>query len=270
MGSVRMPIKSHLLVLSAFLLLNAAPIFAADSGMPAVAAIPTAQQQVHYDPATDRITLNVHDMSLTQLLARISVQTGVEILMDPTVERTITFSMQDQPLEAGLNKLMRGLNTVMIHDQRDVPGKGPQSMLTTVKLLPEGQTNTALLRPVVSPEAEALLRAKGRDPSGRARSDQVSDQVSERRAARLAKMAPVQRAKLEQQAVEKTNRKAQNQVAGAERKAKRQQRIEQNITKQLAEAQAKMDTNPVFYQQRIQVLTERLSRIQNPATRPQQ
>jgi len=267
MGSVCMPINSHLLVLSAFLLLNAVPIFAADSGVPAVAAIPAAQQQVHYDPATDRLTLNVQDMSLTQLLARISGQTGVEILMDPTVERTITFSMQDQPLEAGLNKLTRGLNTVMIHDQRDVPGKGRQSMLTTVKLLPEGQTNSALLRPVVSPEAEALLRAKGRDPA----SKPGNERVNERRAARLEKMTPEQRAKLEKQEADKVNRKAHNQMSRAEQKANRQQRQVQNITEQLAEAQAKMDTNPVFYQQRIQVLTERLSRIQNgPATRPQQ
>jgi hypothetical protein len=261
---MNMAIKSHLIALSAFLLLNATPIFAADSGVSAAAAIPATQQQVHYDRATNCLTLHVQDMSLTQLLAQISGQTGVEILMDPTVERPITFSMQDQPLEAGLNKLTRGLNTVMIHDQRDVPGKGRQSMLTTLKLLPAGQTNSALLRPVLSPEAAALLRAKGLDPASRA-----TPQVSERRAARLEKMTPEQRAKLEKQATEKANRKAQNQAARAEQKAKRQQRLEQNITKQLANAQAKMDTNPVFYQQRTQVLTERLNHIQNsPTTRP--
>lgn len=261
-----MVIKSPLLVLSAFLLLNTAPIFAADSGVPAAAAILAVQQQVHYDRATDRLTLSVQDMSLTQLLAQISRQTGVAILIDPAVERPMTFSMQDQPLEAGLNKLTRGLSTVMIHDQRDVPGKGRQSMLTTVKLLPEGETNAALLRPVLSPEAEALLHAKGRDPASKS----GNDRVNERRAARLEKMTPEQRAKLEKQEADEANRKGQTKTDRAEQKAKRQQRQVQNITKQLAEAQAKMDTNPAFYQQRVQVLTERLSRIQNgPATPPQ-
>jgi len=265
-----MKIRFHLRVLCAVLLLNAAPLFAADSVEPAAAALPAAQPQVHYDPATDRLTLDVRDMSLTQLLARISAQTGVEILLDPALERPVTVAMQDKPLEAGLTALTREYNTVMIHDQRDVPGKGSQSLLTTIKLLPQGQTNTALLRPALSPEAEAVMRAGGHDPAGTLAAP-GNERVSARRAARLEKMTPEQRAKIEQFETDKARRKAQMKANRAEQKAKRQKQQVENITRQLANAQAKMDSNPVYYQQRIQVLTERLDRIQNgpPASPPQ-
>ena len=265
-----MKIRFHLLVLSAVLLLNAAPLFAADSGEPAAAALPAAQQQVHYDPATDRLTLDVRDMSLTQLLARISAQTGVEILIDPALERPVTVAMQDQPLEAGLTTLTREYNTVMIHDQRDVPGKGSQTLLITIKLLPRGQTNTALLRPALSPEAEAVMRASGRDPAGTPGNAGGDARVSARRAARLEKMTPEQRAKIEQIETDKARRKAQMQADRAEQKAKRQKRQVEDINRQLAKAQARMDTDPEFYQQRIQALTERLGRIQNGTSSPPQ
>lgn len=265
-----MKIRSLLLFLCAVLLWHAAPALAAGSGEPAATVIPAAPQQVHYDPATDRLTLNVQDMSLTQLLARISAQTGVEILLDPALERPVTVAVQDQPLEAGLTTLTREYNTVMIHDQRDVPGKGIQTLLTTIKLLPRGQTNTALLRPALSPEAEAVMRAKGHDPAGMPGNGGTDARVSERRAARLEKMTPEQRAKLEQIETDKAKRKAQMQADRAERKVQRQKRQVDNITKQLADAQARMDTNPAYYQQRIQVLTERLNRIRNGAAGPPQ
>jgi hypothetical protein len=223
-----------------------------------------AAQEVRYDAATDRLSLDVQDRSLTDVLARIARQSDVEILMDPSVERPVTASLQDQPLETVLGNLTRGMNAVMIHDERDLPGQGRQAVLVRMELLPSGETNTALLRPVLSPEAEALLRAKGYDPAGAL----GHDQVSARRQARLEQMDPAKRERLEKQDAAKANRKAQTEAARAESQAQRQQARLERLNTRLARAQTLAATDPEAGQPRVQQLTQKIARLQQDKTQP--
>jgi hypothetical protein len=227
--------------------------FAADTSP----APPTAQE-VRYDASTDRLNVEVQNRSLTDVLAQISRQSGVVILADPNVDHPVTASLQNQPLEDALGDLTRGMNAVMIHDERDIPGQGRQPVLTRLELLPVGQTNTALLRPVLSPEAEALMRAKGHDPAG----SLAHDRVDARRQARLEKMDPAQRERVEKHAAERTSRRAEEKAAKTERQAKKQQDRLQHLNNQLAQLQAQAATNPEGSQQRIQQLNQKIARIQ--------
>jgi hypothetical protein len=151
----------------------------------------------------------------------------------------------------------------MIHDERDIQGQGRQPVLTRLQLLPVGQTNTALLRPVLSPEAEALVRAKGRDPAGTL----AHDRVDARRQARLEQMNPAQRARVEQHAAERTSRNAEEKAARTKRQAKRQQDRLQRLNAQLAQLQAQSATDPKA-SQRIEQLNQKIARIQQGNAQP--
>ena len=249
-------LKYMLIALAALLAAN--PAFSADTLSPATHP---AAQEVRYDAATDRLSLDVQNLSLTEVLERISRQSGVEILMDPSVEHPVTASLQDQPLESVLGNLTRGLNAVMIHDERDLPGQGRQPVLVRLELLPTGETNTALLRPVLSPEAEALLRAKGHDPA-----DPLGhERINARRQARLEKMDPAKRERIEQQDAAKASRKAASKAARLENQAKRQQARLERLNAKLTRAQALAATDPES-QQRVQQLTQRIARLQQGKT----
>jgi hypothetical protein len=250
-------LKHTLIALAALLAAN--PAFSADTPSPATQL---AAQEVRYDAATDRLSLNVQNLSLTEVLARISRQSDVEILMDPSVERPVTASLQDQPLESVLGNLTRGMNAVMIHDERDLPGQGRQPVLVRLELLPTGETNTALLRPVLSPEAEALLRAKGHDPAD----PLVKTRVNARRQARLEKMDPAQRERIEAQDAAKASRKAESKAARLESQAKRHQARLERLNAKLTRAQALAATDPEAGQQRVQRLNQRIARLQQGKT----
>jgi hypothetical protein len=236
-------------------LLAAGTLFAAEDTSP---ALPSAGQEVRYDAATDRLSLDVKDRSLTDVLARISQQSDVEILIDPAVERPVTVSLQDQPLESVLGNLTRGMNAVMIHDERDLPVQGRQPVLVRMELLPKGQTNTALLRPVLSPEAEAMMRAKGRDPADSER----RGFLNARREARLEHMDPARREKYEKRAAVQAEHQAKDQAARAERQAQHQQIRLEHLNARLAQAQALAATDPEGSQQRIQQINQKIARIQ--------
>jgi hypothetical protein len=228
------------------------------SGMsPALtAAAPAAEAEtpsvplVHYDGSTDRLSLEAEDASLTGILVRISRLSGVEILVHPDVERRITARIDNQPLEQGLATLTRGLNSVLVHDIRSLPGEEELNMLVTVKLLPPGQTNTALLMPVLSPEAEALIRADRRDRTGA----RVPGLANDRRLARLQKLPPEQREKVEQIEVEQVSKKLQRTAEKAERRAERKRDKLALMHQRLERLQGRGFANPERHQARISEL----------------
>jgi hypothetical protein len=223
------------------------------------AAVDTAKTgpQVRYNAVTDQLSLDASGASLTGLLQRIARQSGVEILVDPAVERNVTLHIDQQPLEQGIRNLTRGLNTILVHDIRDVPGKGAQNLLVGIKLLPAGQTNTARLVPVLSPEAEALARGSGKDPAGK-----FNTTADERRAARLAKLPPEQRERLEQAQAKKDQQDNARKAAQAERRAQRKQEKLARLNERLQKAQASAGGNPERNLQEITTLQQKISDTQ--------
>ena len=236
-------------LIAILILLTATEAFATDTPLPIA---PVETQVVRYDAATDRLSLDVHALPLTQVLARISRQSGVEILAAPGIDSPVTASVQNQPLEGALGDLTRGMNVVMIHDQRDVPGQGKQPVLVRMELLPVGQSNKALLHPLRVPGDGATPYAGEADPAG-ARAGRF---FNARRQARHRQTDPDRRQ-------ERAAAKADNaQATESERQARNRQRRLERLNRQLAEAQALAATDPEASQQHIQKINQKIARIQ--------
>lgn len=214
-----------------------------------------AQPSVHYESTTDRLTIDVHDASLISVLKAISRQSGVGFLIDPSVERVVSLEASDRPLEQVVKTLTRGMNRVMVHEVRTLPGMGEQNVLVEVQLLPKGQTNTALLMPLLSPEAEAMLRADSRNQAAR-------PMIHERRMARLEKLPPEQRERLEKLEMDKAQQELDRAAAKAERKAERKQEKLARLNERLQQLQSRTGVNPERRQQKINKLTQQIAETQ--------
>jgi type II secretory pathway component GspD/PulD (secretin) len=87
---------------------------------------------VSYDTKNDRLTVDAKSVPLTQILAQISEQSGVEILVDPSVEKELSIYLPAQPLKKALKQLARGLNYAMYYNDED-------SRLVAMKIVPKGK-----------------------------------------------------------------------------------------------------------------------------------
>jgi type II secretory pathway component GspD/PulD (secretin) len=101
---------------------------------------------VSYDTKNDRLTVDAKKVPLTQILAQISEQSGVEILVDPSVEKDISIYLPAQPLKKALKQIARGLNYAMYYNDED-------SRLVAMKIVPKGKQGSSNLVPVTHPNA---------------------------------------------------------------------------------------------------------------------
>ncbi|MHC4639491.1 MAG: hypothetical protein ACYTBV_18645 [Planctomycetota bacterium] len=101
---------------------------------------------VSYDTKNDRLTVDAKSVPLTQILAQISEQSGVEILVDPSVEKDINIYLPAQPLEKALKQLARDLNYAMHYDKAE-------SRLVAMKIVPQGKQTSSNFVSVTKPTA---------------------------------------------------------------------------------------------------------------------
>ncbi len=113
--------------------------------LPALAEVQTPAP-FKYDSDSDRLSIDVTEVSLKGLLGVIGRNTGVEMRMDPAAERTVSARIESLPLEEGLKRITRGMSTIAIYDERpDKPGSAP--MLIGYYVLPEGQYDNSRALP---------------------------------------------------------------------------------------------------------------------------
>jgi hypothetical protein len=115
---------------------------------PMLGAENSARFNVSYDRQTGLLTVEADRTPLTQILAQIATQSGVEIMVDPSIEKEISISLPEQPLEKALRKIARGLSYAMYYDVGD-------SKLVAMKILPQGKQGSGNLVPASLFDARA-------------------------------------------------------------------------------------------------------------------
>ena len=100
--------------------------------------------ELSYDKQQDRLSIQAHQASLTQVLGRIAAETGMNIRIHPDVQATITLQLPPQPLERAIKQLVRGLSYIL--EYRTPPGsnKATKSRLVGILLLPKGKHSSEL------------------------------------------------------------------------------------------------------------------------------
>jgi hypothetical protein len=182
--------------------------------------------QVHYDSAADRLTVVAQEIPLSTLLAHIAIASGLEILMDPDADRPVSITLRDQPLEAGLKRLVRGLSYAMFYESKPFEGSKPNSpLLIAMKVLPQGKEDRTALAPVVTLEKEARARAVA--PGSTPRPSGPSAGYSAKRwQMRLDKLPDATRQRLEEHVRQHQVLREKQVVKRAEQRAERQEALQ--------------------------------------------
>ena len=111
--------------------------------------------EVTYDRERDLLSVRADQVPLTQVLGRISDRSGIEILIDPSIDNKISIVISEQPLEKALKQIARGLSYVMLYGKSSNQDRSSGLRLATMKLLPEGRQNSPNLVPVAVLNARA-------------------------------------------------------------------------------------------------------------------
>jgi hypothetical protein len=212
---------------------------------------------VFYDAATDHLSLNVKDASLLEVLAKISILSGVEILVSPGVEQRITLTLQDRGLEDGLKQIVQvfKLNHAAFYHKGTAKDGSEKITLVGMQIIGKDK-NTSNLKPVVALEHEAMVRtlsqrsktkdtAKGKLPS-------MMDYAQQRWQARLSAMSEEQRRKLEADAQKRAEKAEAEKKQREERRAEREKRNEEREAERQAQEELLKATDPERYELRQQ------------------
>ncbi|MDZ4184790.1 MAG: hypothetical protein U1D97_07415 [Desulfuromonadales bacterium] len=204
---------------------------------------------VRYDGRSDLLTVQARQVSLLQLLAEISLQTGVEILMDPAAEKTVTVDFEKKTLEDGLRQMTRlhNLNTALSYADPIAGSQRKTPLVIGVKVLPQGKSSSSNLLPVLTGRKE--IAARTADAAGKEKIRTLQQQRWEERKAQLSAQERQEiEVKEKQLQAEKAKDKARQDKAKEERDKKKAAREERR--KQREEAQKQND--PEGYQRRVE------------------
>ncbi|MBI3772433.1 MAG: hypothetical protein HY272_07020 [Gammaproteobacteria bacterium] len=119
------------------------------------AAVSVQNPQIRYDLKQDRLSIQAQDVALKTIMTRIAFVSGIEVMIDPAVDRTVSANFKDESLEEGIRRITRGLNTIYQYSSKKPNSK---SLLIGARLLPSGKSDTSALVPVMSLEQEAVIR----------------------------------------------------------------------------------------------------------------
>lgn len=179
-------------------------------------------EPVLYDRQQDTLSIQTKDHALSDILLRVSRQTGMDVRMDPKVERKVTMTLKAQPIERSLDRLLAQLS-VLKQFKTEGKGKNQKDILVSITVLPEGQRDASSAQRLMSSEAELPYRAgvmSQYDKRAAVRSDIRNDQMVNRWKAREKTLTAKEKARYDKLKADMDKRTAAQEKDRAEQKAR--------------------------------------------------
>lgn len=179
-------------------------------------------EPVLYDRQQDTLSIQTKDHALSDILLRVSRQTGMDVRMDPKVERKVTMTLKAQPIERSLDRLLAQLS-VLKQFKTEGKGKNQKDILVSITVLPEGQRDASSAQRLMSSEAELPYRAgvmSQYDKRATVRSDIRNDQMVTRWKAREKTLTAKEKARYDKLKADMDKRTAAQEKDRAEQKAR--------------------------------------------------
>lgn len=189
----------------------------AESVLPAVRQTPAeaALGPMSYNRQKDTLSLEAKNEKLSSVLFRLGMQAALDVRMDMKVDRVVTLSFKDVPLEKAVDRLTSQLSVLKSFEK-----KGKKNLLVQVVVLPEGKYDASAATRLLDIDRELGLRAGqlySQTADGQ-RTKRKADMLAERWAARP--LSPEQRAAYEADLKRLEERALAREKRNEERKAK--------------------------------------------------
>lgn len=100
--------------------------------------------EILYSANSNLLSVNAQSAPLSTLLAEISQQTNLRIVVDRSVDKPITIRFKDKPLEQALAYLLKGMNVLSLYADHRVSNH--KTSLLALHVLPDGADNHDVLK----------------------------------------------------------------------------------------------------------------------------
>lgn len=132
---------------------------------------------VRYDAESQRISIAAEDAPLRSVLREISQATGIEILVDPSIDTRVDVSLKAQPIENAMKIMLREGNYVLKYGTRE-----NVTYVKSIAVLPKGLENNPNLKPISALNTAPGDRGRGGAASGMSDSmaSDGAEQIKER------------------------------------------------------------------------------------------
>ena len=204
---------------------------------------------VRYDGRSDQLSVQARQVSLLQLLGEISLQTGVEILMDPAAEKIVTADFEKKTLEDGLRQMTRlhNLNTALSYADPKAGSQRKTPLVISMKVLPQGKSSSTNLLPVLSGRKE--IAARTADTPAK---DDIRTFQQQRWEARKAQLSAQERQEIEVKEKQLQAEKAKDRARQDKAKEDREKRKAEHEVRRQQREEIQKKQDPEGYQRRIE------------------
>lgn len=211
-----------------------------------------AHPAISYDKKTDELTLAAKDASYKETMAQVAALTGIEILMDPKAEHNLTITLSKTPLEKALKDLGRNSSVAFVYSDIKTENTKDKTattrtIITSMQILPKGEAGIGNLQPLLAPAGEAFIHEKNRQFTPK-KELQAFNFAQQRWDARLKKMPPEQREKLQADATKKVNDIEKRKEKQEQRKEERTKIRQTREQERLADQERMKAENPELYE----------------------
>lgn len=211
---------------------------------------------IDYDRQADQISFKEAEVSLAALLRKISVLSGVEVKLDPSLERQVIAGFEKKSVEQALLTIAKDnrLNYMMGHMKDD----SGNNELVAFFVLKQGEMSAAGLPPLVDPGFEALSQLRDKSKHGETH---AITRAYRRWESRFANLPPAVRSRLQENAEKNIKRRQEKDARSAQRRAESEARRAEKQAKR----DAKMEELKVADPQRYELKVQRQAELEQKA-----
>src|SRR5690554_372678 len=215
-----------------------------------------------YDRQADELTLKEAEVSLGALLRKISALSGVEIKLDPSLEKKITTGFEKKTVEQALLSIAKTnrLNYVMGHMKND----SGNNDLVAFYILKQGEMSAAGLLPLVDPDFEALSQLGKESKYGESH---TITRAYRRWENRFATLPPEIRQRLQQKAEETIKKRQEKDSLSAQKRAKSEARRAEKQAQRDRRLEKLKENDPQRYELKMQRRAELEEQAREEAAR---
>lgn len=205
---------------------------------------------LHYDPATDKLSITANEVSQMKLFRHLALKTGLEVSYDEQADHPVTIELTAVSLVSGLKQLLRDSSHILYYGKDEIGNK----LLVGVIVLPAGKSDRSSARRLLKREDEATHHA--RRQASKPSDSKVYDHTLARWGARLAMMSPEVQARLQKLAEEKLARELKKQAKQQKRADRKLKKAEKNKKREERRAKRLLNQNPQRQQSQDEINPE--------------
>jgi len=206
------------------------------------ASVSASNALVEYVAKTNKLSVYAEKQPLQNVLTLVALKTGLEILFDASIDKNITTTINNMPLEKAVRQIVRKTNHVFYYKTNP---KTKKQLLVGLKVFPAGKHDESSLTPLVTKKGDFYLMRKTQSDL---KNTSENNFAYVRRMVRYKNLDPEQRENINRELDKVEKQIAKNKSESEKRYQALRAQSKTGQAERLAREEKVKQDNPVFYE----------------------